>query len=106
MRIVLVRHGKPDGVDARPISGRAIGDWVRGYDAVGVSRGFAPSARLVDLANGTTCLVASDLTRARQSAAWLAGTRDVIVDAGLREAVLPNSLGISLTLPPGVWVVA
>ena len=106
MRILLVRHGRPDGVDARSISGRAIGDWVRAYDAVGVSPALAPPSHLVDLAKGIDCFLTSDLRRARQSASWLAGTRDVIVDGDLREAVLPESLGISLPLPPGVWIVA
>lgn len=105
MGIVLVRHGKPDGASATPISGRAIGEWVRRYDAAGVSRLFEPPARARGLAAASACFVASDLPRARQSAEWLAGTRGIIVDAELREAVLPESLGASLKLPPGVWIV-
>jgi len=105
IRIILVRHGKPDGMSAKGISGRGIGEWVRGYDSVGISRTLEPPAGVRALAMQATCFVASDLPRARQSAAWLAGTRRVIHDRDLREAVLPESLGISLTLPPGVWVV-
>jgi len=105
MRILLVRHGKPDGVDGAPISGNAIGAWVRGYDSAGITRDCAPPPRARELAATANCIVASDLRRARESAAWLAGSKDVRVDADLREAVLPESLGMSPRLSPGAWIV-
>jgi len=105
MRILLVRHGQPVGISTAPIAGRAIGAWIRGYDAVGITLDLAPPLQVCELAAAATCFVASDLRRARESAARLAGTRPVILDADLREAGLPDSLGTSLKLSPGVWIV-
>jgi len=105
MRIVLVRHGRPSGVDTTPIRGRGIGDWVRGYDATGISPAVRPPPDVCRLESTTTCVLASDLRRAAESAAWIAGSNAVRLDPDLREAALPRSLPISLRLSPGVWVV-
>jgi broad specificity phosphatase PhoE len=105
MRIVLVRHGKPDGVRTGAISGLDIGQWVRRYNEVGITRELPPPARARELASSARCMIASDLPRARESAAWLAASKDVRVDRELREAGLPESLHISVRLSPGAWVV-
>ncbi len=105
MRIVLVRHGRPERVTAAAISGRAIGDWVRRYDSAGLSRDTAPPLRLQELTAAANWIVASDRPRARESAGRLAGTLTVALDADLREAALPSSLHPSLRLPPGLWIV-
>jgi broad specificity phosphatase PhoE len=105
VRILLVRHGKPACPRPSTISGRSIGEWTRAYDGSGIDVTLAPPARLRELSSSADCIVASDLPRARESAAALAGTRSVIVDPGLREAPLPPSLGVSLRLPLGAWIV-
>jgi broad specificity phosphatase PhoE len=64
-----------------------------------------PPDDLLAIAAETPCIVASDLRRARESAAWLAGATPVRVESELREAPLPESLGVPLRLPPGAWVV-
>jgi broad specificity phosphatase PhoE len=105
MQIVLVRHGKPDGVSAAPISGHDIGRWVRHYDDAGITKALAPPAIVRELASSAACVVASDVRRAKESAAWLAASKTVRVDPELREAVLPDSIRISTRVPPGVWVI-
>jgi broad specificity phosphatase PhoE len=105
MRIVLVRHGKPDGVRADSISGYDIGRWLRQYDDAGISRELAPPPSVRELATSAGCVLVSGLRRAMESAAWLAGSKDVRVDPELREAALPESLAISIRLSPRVWVV-
>ena len=105
MRIVLVRHGKPDAVRTAAITGLDIGQWVRHYNEVGITREFAPPALARQLASAARCMIASDLPRAMESAAWLAASRDVRVDRELREAGLPESLHISIRMSPGAWVV-
>jgi broad specificity phosphatase PhoE len=106
MQIVLVRHGKPGAsLSTAPISGRAIGQWVRHYNNVGITRELAPPPLVCELALSARCVIASDLSRARESAAWLASSKDVRVDPELREATLPESLGIGIRLSPGAWVV-
>jgi broad specificity phosphatase PhoE len=105
MRIVLVRHGKPGSVDTSPIRGHDVGKWVREYNNVGITRDLAPAAPLLELVSSTRCVVASHLRRARESAAWLAPPTGVRIDPELYEAALPESLGLSLRLSPGAWVV-
>jgi broad specificity phosphatase PhoE len=56
------------------------------------------------LASSAGCLLTSSLRRARESAAWLAGSKEVRVDPELREAALPESLAVSIRLSPRVWV--
>jgi broad specificity phosphatase PhoE len=91
-------------VNAAPIAGHDIGRWVRHYNDAGITREHVPPAVLCDLAGSAGCVLVSDLRRARDSAAWLAASRDVRVDPELREAALPESLAVSIRLPPGVWV--
>ena len=105
MQIVLVRHGKPGAVSAAPITGHGIGEWVRRYNDVGITRELPPPAVVRELAASARCVVASDLPRARESAAWISASKDVRVDPDLREAVLPESLGMSIRLSPGAWIV-
>jgi broad specificity phosphatase PhoE len=105
VRIVLVRHGKPDAVSAASIAGHDIGRWVRGYDAAGISRELAPSAVIREMAASAGCVLASSARRAQESAAWLAASKAVRVDSELREAALPESIASSIRLSPGVWVV-
>jgi broad specificity phosphatase PhoE len=64
-----------------------------------------PPAAACEAASAAGCVLASDLLRARQSAAWLAASKGVVVEPELREASLPDSLPFSTRLPPGTWVV-
>ena len=104
MEIVLVRHGRPALPPQRPISGRTIGEWVRAYDEVGITEG-APPENLARLVATAGCVVTSDLRRSVESARRLASSCDVRVDPELREAPLPESLGLTMRMPPGVWLV-
>ena len=104
-QIVLVRHGRPAGANAAPISGRDVGRWVTHYNGLGIDRGCPPPASLVRLVASAGCVAASDLRRARESAEWLRSPATVSIDPELREAVLPESLPWSLRIHPGVWVV-
>jgi broad specificity phosphatase PhoE len=104
MEIVLVRHGRPALPPQRPISGRRIGQWVRAYDEVGIAHG-APPEQVRRLVAAAGCVVTSDLRRSVESAARLTSSHDVRVDPDLREAPLPDSLGLAMPMPPGVWIV-
>jgi broad specificity phosphatase PhoE len=106
MEIILVRHGKPAVLMADPISGHDVGRWVGRYNEVGITRDLAPPERVRRFGSSAGCVVASDLRRSIESATWLASPREVRIDADLREAVLPESLGMSMRMPPGAWVIA
>ena len=104
-QIILVRHGQPRADLSASISGLEIGQWIRRYDDVGITRGLPPPIALRELASSAQYIVTSDLPRARESAVWLATSKNVRVDPDLREAPLPESLGIPLKLSPIAWIV-
>lgn len=104
MEIVLVRHGRPSPLAGRMVSGRKVGDWVAGYNAAGLAETVAPPRAVQELVKSAGCVLASDLLRSLESARLLAPT-GVRIDADLREAVLPSSMGVSFRLPASVWVV-
>ena len=105
MEIVLARHGKPLLPDTTPIPGHELGEWVRRYDRAGITREVAPPERVRQLAGSVGCVVASDLPRSIESAAWLVSAHNVRIEPELREACLPESIGVSVRLPPAAWVV-
>ena len=105
LQIVLARHGRPalPAEARRPISGREIGRWYRGYNESGIVAGAAP-AQLRDAARAAGCVVASDLRRAIESAARLTSRDCIRVEASLREVGFPESLDSSMRLSPNLWV--
>jgi broad specificity phosphatase PhoE len=105
VEIVLVRHGEPAPSTRSPITGRDIGRFARAYNALGLSKTSLPPAETQELAALSPCVVCSDLRRSIESAQYLAPGRDIEIDPELREASLPDSLDIPLTLPPGAWLV-
>jgi broad specificity phosphatase PhoE len=104
MEIILVRHGKPAAWTAAPISGHDIGRWVRRYNELGITREVEPPEPVRRLASSARWVVASDAHRSIESANWLVSPREVQIDADLREAVLPDSMGVSMRMFPGAWV--
>jgi broad specificity phosphatase PhoE len=105
MEIVLVRHGRPAALPAAPIAGHDLGRWVRGYNEIGITKEHAPPEPVRRLVSSAGCVVASDVRRSIESAAWLASSRHVRIDADLREAVLPESMGVSFRMSPRAWLV-
>ena len=104
MLIALARHGRPISPTTTPISGRELGEWVRRYNELGVVRSVAPPASLRQLAAQSACVLASDMRRSVESAAWLVPPREVRIDAGLREAGLPETIELPIRMSPRAWV--
>ena len=104
MLIALTRHGRPIAPRTTPISGRDIGEWVRRYNDAGVVRSVAPPASLRQLAAQSPCVLASDMRRSVESAAWLVPPGEVRIDADLREAGLPETIGLPIRMSPRAWV--
>lgn len=101
-RIVLVRHGR----SAHPPAGWHDSDgvlrWLDAYDAAGLAANEVPTAAARDLAARAGLVVASDLPRARASAALLAPEAQVVVSELLRETPLPIPV-IRVRLPIPAW---
>src|SRR6266496_1795907 len=98
MEIILVRHGRPAPLDAGWISGGELGELTRRYNAVGLDRTLAPPDDLLTQARACGCVLASDLPRSLESAAWLTSEASVLVERDLREAGLPDTTPIPLRL--------
>jgi broad specificity phosphatase PhoE len=88
MKIVIMRHGKPE----MPVKGRLkaseLGNWVQAYNAAGISRTEHPPAKAVEIAACCKAVVCSDLPRSLQSAEALKIRIDNS-DALFREMDLP-----------------
>jgi len=104
MEIVLVRHGRPARLARAMVSGCELGEWGARFNETGLSESVRPPLAVQELVKSVNCVVASDLARSIESARLLTST-DVTIDPELREAALPSSMGVSLRLPAGVWVV-
>src|SRR5215467_233535 len=105
MQIILVRHGRPTPVDRTRISGFELGHWVAEYNECGLDRDYPPPEAASQLVAAARLVIASNLRRCVESAAWLAPSADVHIDPELREAALPDSVGIPVRMRPDVWVV-
>ena len=105
MEIVILRHGKPASVPAGSIAGHEIGRWVARYNELGINLQLPPPEPVQRLVTAAGCLLASDLRRSVESAQRFFSQCKIRVDPDLREAALPQSLGVPIRMPPGVWVV-
>ena len=103
MRIVLVRHGRPDFDDGTPIPGHQLGNWVRGYDAAPLDAAQPPSTEALLEAERAECVLSSDLRRATESAALLARERAPLEEPIFREAELPSAIRLGFRMGPQRW---
>lgn len=102
-RLILVRHGRSAYAHSGGWLDRAgVFGWRAAYDAAGIADGDAPPMHLITIAAKAERLIASDLPRARDSAARLSSRHTIEVSSLLRETPLPVPQ-LSLRLPLGVW---
>jgi len=104
MKIVLARHGQPTMPDSSRIAGHDVGNWARRYNEAGITKTVAPPERVRTLARTVGRVIASDLPRSVESAAWLVSGHDIQIEPELREAGLPESIGVPLRLHPRAWI--
>ena len=100
--ILLARHGEPDCAGQSCLNRSAFVDWLARHAAAGVSRLPPPTAPRRLAAGTLQTFLASDLPRAKDSAAMLAGLLPVRTDAVFNEADIAIApLGFSL--PSALW---
>jgi broad specificity phosphatase PhoE len=98
MQIALVRHGRPD-VDFSQGAARHL-DWVEAYDLAGIDPALPPPARVRELAAASAYALSSDLLRAVDSLAALAGADPAPAESLFREVGLRGLPVSPLPLPP------
>ncbi len=103
MRIVLVRHGKPDVEKYTSGEDGSYREWLKKYNAAGINKLDKPPAELVKLIGEFDVVLSSDLKRAVDSAQALANGKEIIKDKVFREFELPESKRKLPRFSPGVW---
>ncbi|MBL3601106.1 MAG: histidine phosphatase family protein [gamma proteobacterium endosymbiont of Lamellibrachia anaximandri] len=105
MRIVLLRHGKPDVPELGRMRVSELCHWIKAYNSAGLKRSQRPSEKAVEIAAGCNVVVCSDLPRSAESAEIL-GVEVVDFKASIfREMELPSANWPSPRLPPEIWAV-
>ncbi|MDY0993720.1 MULTISPECIES: histidine phosphatase family protein [Pantoea] len=101
MKIILMRHGKPDHQAAGRQSVQALADWCEAYDLSQVSDG--PPPRSIEIARQAAVIVCSPLPRAQSSLSQL-GLQPHEVDAVFSEVAVPLLRTGAVQLPTLCWL--
>jgi broad specificity phosphatase PhoE len=90
MRILLIRHGRPDIALSPRTSHAGFAAYIDAYEEAGLSPANLPPSELRDLARELDHVFTSDRPRSRQSAAALATHAELIADPLFAEAPLAS----------------
>ena len=104
MRIILVRHGKPDISQEELVLGKDFGNWIDQYNAAELDLSLAPSGELITVLKDSGIVVCSTLKRSLDSAKTLE-IKNYQSEARFREAELPHFGVFSLRLRAKTWLV-
>jgi broad specificity phosphatase PhoE len=105
IRIVLVRHGKPNVAPGRRISHKKFQDYIQEYEEAGLHPDSPPPAWLVDLTRQARLIYASDRPRARESARALAPHAELSLSSLFMEAQLKSPKLPLVRMKPPAWAV-
>jgi broad specificity phosphatase PhoE len=104
LRIILVRHGKPQIDDREKITGWQFADWVRRYDDASLDRSCPPPEALLRIVDSANYIMTSSLKRSVESAQAIAPKAKHHIFLQAREARLPIFKSINFVLPARVWI--
>ena len=105
IRIVLIRHGKPDVGRGRWITHRKFQDYIETYEQAGLDPESPPPDWLVDLTRQARRVYASDRPRAQESAKALAPHAQLSLSPLFMEAQLKSPKLPLVRLKPPAWAV-
>ena len=103
MKIIFMRHGKPDIPELGKLNASEFHRWIEAYNSASLDVTHKPSKKVVEIANHCNIIVCSDLRRSIESASVLSRKEIHCIDAILREVELPYARFPSPKLAPGVW---
>jgi broad specificity phosphatase PhoE len=106
MKIVLLRHGKPDMPVFGKLNASEMCQWIQSYNSVSIDQKLPPSANVSEMAANCKAVVCSDLPRSIESADILKAKAGhvIISDVIFREMDLPYANWNLLRLPPAIWI--
>ncbi len=103
MRIVLLRHGKPDLPEYGKLRANEIHLWISSYNSTGLAPKIAPLREVFEIANTCNTVICSDLLRSIESAQALGVKQIDIIDPIFREMGLPYGSFPFLKMHPSRW---
>lgn len=103
MRIVLLRHGKPDAPDIGRLRANELHRWIESYNSAGLIKGHEPPQEAMEVAGQCKAIVCSDLQRSVESAEKLGVKKVHYCDPMFREMGLPYGNWSSLKCSPNTW---
>ncbi len=102
--IVLARHGRPAIDKSKRLTSNGYYQWWQAYDRSGLDPASPPPQNLIDAAKTADVIFSSELRRAKETAAAVAGGKPVIENAVFSEAHLPPPPFPSLIrMRPPMW---
>jgi hypothetical protein len=105
IRIVLIRHGKPNVAKGRWITHKKFQDYIVEYEAAGLHPDSPPPDWLVELVRQARRVYASDRPRARESAQAVAPHAVVSQSSLFMEAQLKSPKLPLVRMKPPAWAV-
>jgi broad specificity phosphatase PhoE len=105
IKVVLIRHGKPDVAPSKRLTHRKFEDYIETYEKAGLDPDSAPPDWLVALARDARRVYASDRPRARESARALAPHAELELSPLFMEAQLKSPKLPLVKMKPPAWAV-
>lgn len=102
MRIILMRHGKPDLTDTKPLASHEFHQWIRAYNSAPLCAESTPRDDAKKIASECVLVVCSHLRRSQESAQRL-GVAIAHSDEIFREMEMPHGKLYLPKLLPAVW---
>jgi len=105
MEIVLLRHGKPNIPSLSKLSASAFCEWVKDYNASGLSVSSKPTNKALVRTSDCNVIICSNLPRSIESGKALNAGKIILSDSIFNEAGLPSTSWQKLKLSPKFWAV-
>lgn len=105
MRIILLRHGKPNLSSTKRINSTEFGKWISQCNTAKLNLKYQPNIRTVEVVKKANKYVCSNLSRSTESANILGVSKIDCIESYFREAELPYIKIPLLKLFPETWAI-
>ena len=104
MKIVLLRHGKPDMPDLGKMTGSEFINWINLYNDACLESSSSPVADSVEISKNCHSAVCSTLARSVESAEKLGLSENVEISPDFTEVGLPSFNVLNLKFSKDIWL--
>lgn len=105
MKIILLRHGKPNLINSKKIKSSELGKWINQYDSANLDLECQPKIEAIKVIKSSNKVVCSNLSRSTESADILGVNKVHFIENDFREAELPYFEIPLLKLFPETWAI-